>query len=154
MENRYRFKTKGQMLDEVAHRGFVERAVPTTISCSSISKARWDGHAPGHCGYCVPCLIRRAAETRAYGREPTAYVGLPQLNGRVDPRTSIGEHIRAFDYMAERLRQKPEITGTLVRKPGPLMDYTPDDIQAYTGVFAEGIREVGRALRGVRATAI
>lgn len=154
VENRYRFKTKGQMLEEVAHRNFVEAAVPTTISCSSIAKARWDGHPPSHCGYCVPCLIRRAAESRAYGREPTAYVGLPQLNGRVDTRTSIGEHVRAFEYMAGRLRQKPEAAAILVRKPGPLTDYPLADIQAYTEVFAEGINEVGRALRGVRATAI
>lgn len=153
VENRYRFKTKGQMLHEVSRRGFVERSIPSTISCSSVSKARWGGQAPGHCGYCVPCLIRRASELRAYGKEPTTYVGLPQLTGAVDPRTAKGEHIRSFELMVERLRVAPSMATGLVRKPGPLSDYSADEIRSYAEVFREGIAEVGQAIRGVQAIA-
>ncbi|GJD72694.1 MAG: Qat anti-phage system QueC-like protein QatC [Microvirga sp.] len=153
VENRYRFRTKGQMLDEVARRSFVEAAMPSTISCSSVSKARWEGRPPGHCGYCVPCLIRRAAEVHAYGYEPTTYLDLPVLGGTVDPRGAKGEHVRSFEFMAQRLRRKPETAVALVRKPGPLTDYAPGEIRDYTKVFAEGIDEVGRAIGNLQSFA-
>ena len=51
-------------------------------SCSSIAKARWQGLAPGHCGFCVPCLIRRASITSAFGTDPTHYT-LADLTARL-----------------------------------------------------------------------
>lgn len=59
--NPYRFKTKGHMLKDCANQELVKKFAHETISCSSIAKARWKGLAPGHCGHCTPCLIRRAA---------------------------------------------------------------------------------------------
>jgi hypothetical protein len=111
-----------------------------------VTKARWQGLAPGHCGYCVPCLIRRAAIETAFGKDPTTYT-IPDLTARaLDSRSAEGEHIRSFQMMAERLRARPDLATILIRKPGPLADYGDADIAAYAAVFARGIAEVSRII--------
>lgn len=56
LENPYRFKTKGEMLTDCKNQDIVRKHAVDTISCSSVTKARWLGAAPGHCGF---CLVRR-----------------------------------------------------------------------------------------------
>jgi 7-cyano-7-deazaguanine synthase in queuosine biosynthesis len=152
LENPYRFKTKGEMLGECANASLARQHVGDTISCSSITKARWQGLAPRHCGFCVPCLIRRAAITSAFGADPTTYT-IPDLGARpLDSKSAEGEHVRSFQMMARRLAQRPVLARILVHKSGPLSDYPDGDVAEYTDVFRRGIEEVdtvtGRALVG------
>ena len=143
-ENPYRFKTKGEMLSDCANAPLVGRYVGETISCSSIAKARWQGLPPGHCGFCVPCLIRRAAIVSAFGTDPTKYT-IADL--RAEPRNSRspeGEHIRAFQMMSRRLSRRPDVAGILIRKSGPLSDYAGEEITQYADVFRRGVFEVAR----------
>jgi 7-cyano-7-deazaguanine synthase in queuosine biosynthesis len=147
LENPYRFATKGEMLGQCGNAGLARRYGSETISCSSIGKARWRGE-PGagkrHCGFCVPCLIRRAATTYAFGTDPTPYT-LSSLTARpLDAATAEGEHVRAFQMMARRLARRPALARVLVHKSGPLSDYPAADIAQYAGVFARGIGEVDR----------
>ncbi len=142
-ENPYRFQTKGEMLDGCANQNLVRRHAHETISCSSVTKGRWKGLRMGHCGYCVPCLIRRAAFQRAFGTDPTDYPAMPDLTAdRINARAAEGEHIRSFQMMARRLAQKPALARLLVYKSGPLPDYDGTDIVAYAEVFRRGIEEV------------
>ena len=143
-ENLYRFKTKGEMLADCGNAPLVKQHVAETISCSSITKARWQGLSPGHCGFCVPCLIRRAAIRSAFGTDPTTYT-IADLGA--EPRNSWsteGEHIRAFQMMAHRLSQRPEFARILIRKSGPLSDYSGEQIAQYADVFRRGIIEAAR----------
>ena len=143
-ENPYRFSTKGEMLSDCGNEPLVRRHVGETISCSSIAKARWRGLPPGHCGFCVPCLIRRAAIVSAFRTDPTTYT-IADL--RAEPRNSWspeGEHIRAFQMMARRLSQWPDVAAILIRKSGPLSDYSSEEIAQYADVFRRGIAEVSR----------
>ena len=135
LKNPYRFKTKGEMLSECGNPALVSRHVGETISCSSIAKARWQGLSPQQCGFCVPCLIRRAAIVSAFPTDPTTYT-IADL--RAEPRNSRspqGEHIRAFQMMARRLSRRPELTRILIRKSGPLSDYPDGEIAQYADVF-------------------
>ena len=144
LENPYRFNTKGEMLSDCGNAPLVRRHVGETISCSSIAKARWRGLPPGHCGFCVPCLIRRAAIMSAFRADPTTYT-IADL--RAEPRNSRspeGEHIRAFQMMARRVSQRPDVAGILVHKPGPLCDYADEEIAQYADVFRRGVAEVHR----------
>ncbi len=144
LQNPYRFLTKGEMLANCGNAPLARRHVAETISCSSIAKARWQGLAPGHCGFCVPCLIRRAAITAAFGNDPTRYT-LAEVTGReLDPASAEGEHIRAFQMMARRLRRQPTLPRILVHKSGPLSDYPVGDVEQYADVFRRGIEEVDR----------
>lgn len=148
-DNPYRFKTKGEMLSECANAGLLRRHVGETISCSSITKARWQGLSLRHCGYCVPCLIRRAAIVAAYGNDPTTYTLANLTAAPLDSKSAEGEHIRSFQMMARRLAQRPSLSRLLVHKSGPLSDYTEPEIADYAGVFARGIAEVAAIVNPV-----
>ena len=143
-ENPYRFRTKGEMLSHCRNAQMVNRCVAETISCSSIAKARWQGLPPGHCGFCVPCLIRRAAILSAFQTDPTTYtISDLEANPR-NSRSPEGQHIRAFQMMIRRLARRPDIARSLIYKCGPLSDYTSEEIAQYTDVFRRGIMEVAR----------
>ncbi len=61
LSNPYWDKTKGEMVVECKNADLLVNLVPKSLSCSSPTKSRWKGRGVEHCGYCVPCLIRRAA---------------------------------------------------------------------------------------------
>lgn len=148
-ENPYRFATKGEMLSACANKRFLRRHVAETISCSSITKARWKGLSPGHCGHCVPCLIRRGAIMRAFGNDPTPYTLTSPTAQPLNSKRAEGVEIRSFQMMARRLSQHPELARILVHKTGPLTDYTDGEVADYSAVFARGIEEVGAIVNNV-----
>jgi 7-cyano-7-deazaguanine synthase in queuosine biosynthesis len=142
LENPYRFKTKGEMLRDCDNDSLARQHVGDTISCSSVTKARWRGLPLGHCGFCVPCLIRRAAITSAFGADPTTYT-IPDLGAKpLNSMSAEGEHVRSFQMMAHRLAQRPALARILVHKSGPLSDYPDTDVAEYSNVFRRGIEEV------------
>jgi 7-cyano-7-deazaguanine synthase in queuosine biosynthesis len=142
LENPYRFKTKGEMLRDCGDRELAERHATEPISCSSVTKARWLGRPLGHCGFCVPCLIRRAALTVAFGMDKTTYT-IENLRARtLDSKSAEGENVRSFQMMARRLEKRSSLARILVHKSGPLSDYPEADIVQYADVFRRGIEEV------------
>ncbi len=154
LENAYRHKTKGRMAKECSDVAFLKKAARNTMSCTSPTKTRWakdeSQRQPKHCGYCVPCLIRRAAVLEAWGADDTPYQ-IPDLRGRVlNTNRAEGEHVRSFQLALSRLDVKPGRARFDIHRPGPLTDH-PDALGAYETVYIEGLREVGRLLAGVRA---
>lgn len=151
LNNPYRHMTKGEMVANCADKGYLEKIVANSMSCSSPAKARYKKLSPRHCGYCVPCLIRRASlEVGLDGDDETLYT-VEDLKGHVlasdQPE---GEHVRSFQLMAKRVKAKPDLAKILVHKPGPLHD-EPDAIEDYADVFRRGVIEVAELLKGVRA---
>tara|TARA_R110001606_G_scaffold361754_3_gene514957 strand:+ start:15184 stop:16515 length:1332 start_codon:yes stop_codon:yes gene_type:complete len=65
--NPYQFKTKGEMLAECKDQAAIEKAVPLSVSCSHWHRKNIQ------CGYCVPCLIRRASVHHAKLRKDANY---------------------------------------------------------------------------------
>lgn len=62
--NLYQLKTKGEMLAECQNKTLLNKLINRTISCShSKRKGEWTRRSDGekNCGYCIPCLIRRAS---------------------------------------------------------------------------------------------
>ena len=59
--NPYQYKTKGQMLRDNKNQALLHELAPETVSCSHPEAARMQRRPQGNCGYCFPCLIRRAA---------------------------------------------------------------------------------------------
>ena len=151
LNNPYRHMTKGEMVANCADKLFLQKIVTNSMSCSSPAKARYKKLSPRHCGYCVPCLIRRASlEVGLDGDDETLYT-VEDLKGHIlasdQPE---GEHVRSFQLMAKRIRAKPDLAKILVHKPGPLHD-KQDEIPDYADVFRRGILEVAELLKGVRA---
>lgn len=139
-------KTKGEMVDECANTDVLDKAVGNSLSCSSPAKARWKGEPQGHCGYCLPCLIRRASLS---GNDPTEY-GVSDLAAHtLDTRQAEGQQVRSFQLAIRRLALRPDLARVLIHKPGPLSDY-PERIDAYADVYRRGLKEVGEILDGVK----
>jgi hypothetical protein len=147
IENPYWKQTKGEMVANCANRSFLQRLVPTTLSCSSPTKGRWQGHGTQHCGFCLPCLIRRASLSSI--KDATTYT-VPNLRAQAwDPRAATGEQIRSFQYALQRLQERPGIEKILIHKPGPLTD-NPATLDELAAVYKRGLDEVGALLKGVR----
>lgn len=145
--NPYRFKTKGELLAECKNKPFLQKNLDVTISCSSVSKARFNKdktkRVPGHCGYCTPCLIRRASIQAAFGNDPTKY-SIRSLDAQaLNSKQAESTDVRAFQVMSRRLSKKHELAKILVHKTGPLSDYSKNEIADYAAVFHRGIAEVG-----------
>ena len=149
--NPYRHMTKGEMVSGCADGAFLRKVVRDSMSCSSPAKVRYRKLSPRHCGYCVPCLIRRASLKAGLGvKDPTLYT-VENLRAKTLATDRVeGEHVRSFQLMVKRIKAAPGLAKILVHKPGPLVD-APDEIPAYADVFRRGVLEVGELLHGVKA---
>lgn len=152
VENPYWNKTKGEMALACANQPLLHKLVTDSLSCSSPSKSRWTAGAPGiqHCGFCLPCLIRRAALNKAFGvaKDPTTYT-LDDLEASyISTKKAEGKQIRSFQFAIEKLRRNPGIETILIHKPGPLGD-EPKRWNDLAGVYKRGIQEVGDLLAAV-----
>lgn len=147
--NPYRHATKGEMVAGCADLPFLRKVAENSMSCSSPAKARFRGLSPRHCGYCVPCLIRRASlDAGLGGPDLTPYsVAVSKTQPLFSDRKE-GEHVRSFQLMAKRIEASPSLSAILVHKPGPLGD-SASEISAYAEVFRRGVIEVGKLLDGV-----
>ncbi|MCB1924148.1 MAG: hypothetical protein KDJ27_10450 [Gammaproteobacteria bacterium] len=147
VENPYWNKTKGEMVAQCSNSVLLKRLVPLSLSCSSPTKGRWARKQHGHCGYCLPCLIRRAS---LRGKDPTVY-GVSDLKAAtLDTRQAEGKQVRSFQIAIARLSRRPELAKLLIHKPGPLYD-DPSRHSDLADVYRRGLEEVGRFLSGVRA---
>ncbi|CAN7494844.1 hypothetical protein LJR225_003478 [Phenylobacterium sp. LjRoot225] len=149
--NPYWDKTKGEMALACADPDLLKAAAPKSLSCSSPSKGRWNGRPTEHCGYCLPCLIRRASLLTAWGpgADVTPYT-LADLTARVlDTRQAEGQQIRSFQLAAARLKARPNLARLLIHKPGPLDD-DPTILDDLAGVYSRGLGEVDALLTGVQ----
>lgn len=151
VSNPYWDKTKGEMVAQCRDQQILQQLIPSSLSCSSPTKGRWQGRGVEHCGYCLPCLIRRAAiSTGLAGSDPTTYT-LQDL-GAADLSTlqSEGKQVRSFQYTIRKLLSKPELSKLYIHKPGPLTDEPSSRISALADVYLRGMNEVGTILSGVR----
>ena len=150
VENHYWDKTKGEMADQCKNRILLEKLAADSLSCSSPTKGRWKGHGIEHCGYCLPCLIRRAALDAAWGpgHDSTVYTVSDLQAQPLNTNESIGKQVRSFQVAIERLRRKPNLAKLLIHKPGPLTNETLM-LEQLADVYTRGLNEVAHLIRGV-----
>lgn len=146
--NPYWDKTKGEMRTGCADEAFLLSIADQSISCSSPAKLRWQGVAQGHCGYCLPCLIRRASLP---DDEPTVYYVDDLRRGIRDTNQAEGKQVRSFQMAIARLKARPDLAKLLIHKPGPLYDVPIAEQAELADVYRRGMMEVAALLDGVRA---
>src|SRR6266571_2037662 len=117
LDDPYWKKTKGEMVAECKNQKLLKAITPMSLSCSSPTKGRWNGNPPGHCGYCMPCLIRRAAVQHAWGasKDPTNYERDLQAR-KLNAGQAEGQHVRSFQLAIERLDGQPALASILIHK--------------------------------------
>ena len=144
--NPYMLMTKGEMVKNCGNSKLLDKLAIHSVSCSSPAKERYRGQSSGHCGHCLPCLIRRAA---LLGSDPTNYA-LPDLQTKpLNTRKAEGKQIRSLQLAIARLSAKPKLAHLLVYKPGPL-DRQGYPVGELAGVYRRGLEEVGRLLKDVK----
>lgn len=71
--NPFRLKTKGEILAETRNPTLLKRLAPLSVSCSHPEAARYVKRPQGNCGYCFPCIIRRASMAHVRWDGPDGY---------------------------------------------------------------------------------
>jgi hypothetical protein len=140
----YRFQTKGELLKNCSNKHLVKAGVEATMSCSHPGANRFTKvkNPNAHCGYCIPCIIRRAAVRHAKITDPTLYA--------FDDLSELLSKKRRLDLRAVRMaldkyrRQPPRVADILAAGPLPATDV---ELNGYLNVFKRGLDEVRRFLR-------
>jgi hypothetical protein len=151
VQNPYWNQTKGEMVAQCGNRKLLAKLAPTSLSCSSPTKGRWAGRGIEHCGYCLPCLIRRAALRQVLGSVDNTKYTVDLTAAILDTLQAEGQQVRSFQFAIERLRKRPQIAALLIHKPGPLSDESPTRQSDLADVYRRGLEELGTLLIGVRA---
>jgi len=152
IKNPYWKCTKGEMVMACANLVLLHDLIPLSLSCSSPSKGRWQKSGIENCGYCLPCLIRRAALEKVFGAggDPTKYSLSNLVGATLDARKAKGRQVRSFQYALERLHANPELAKLLIYKPGPLSDLSMEETNELVGVYQRGMSEVASLLATVQ----
>jgi hypothetical protein len=151
IDNPYWNRTKGEMVAACANQALLKELAPRSLSCAAPTKARWQKHGTEHCGYCLPCLIRRASVEYAWGKggDKTTYT---RANLEAQPLNTLraeGLQVRSFQYAIARLQAKPGLEKLLIHKPGSLAD-NPSRVEELAAVYRRGMLEVAALLKNVR----
>lgn len=141
--NPYQFKTKGEMLAECKNKELVINT--ETMSCSHPS-GRWEGMGNGHCGYCVPCIIRQAAFQAAGLEDKFDYRHDIFTTDGLDIKTIRGADIIAFKYMVEKVKKNPHYLHASIRNTGPL----GNDVTGFVDVYRRALDEVDSLINTVK----
>jgi 7-cyano-7-deazaguanine synthase in queuosine biosynthesis len=140
----YRFMTKGEMLRDCKEQKVLKSGIYSTMSCSRPQAGRFHKRPVGrHCGYCVPCIIRRAA-LYSVGLDSEERV-LDVLSPEIKANEAAGYDKRAFLMAIARLRDMSPLQVTSeIMSAGP---QNTAEMDGMTGVFRRGMEEVERFLR-------
>ena len=143
IDNPYWNKTKGEMANDCLNRDFLLKVINKSTSCSAPTKLRWEKLPSQHCGYCVPCLIRRAAMHNAYGLgvDTTTYAR-KSINELIQSHAKRkGEQLRSFQIAIKRIKDNPSFKNILIYKGGKL-DGDMEYINQLADVYYRGLIEV------------
>lgn len=148
VSNPYWDKTKGEMADECRNKALLHSIISDSISCSAPQKLRYKGAAPQHCGYCVPCIIRRAAMARAYGvdSDPTEYYYDRISTIRTNHASAEGVQLRSFEIAINRVNTTPTLAKLLIHKSGPI-EGDAEYLDRLADAYLRGLLEVGSFIR-------
>lgn len=131
--NPYRTATKGEMLAGSADRDTLFTYARATLSCAHPEAPRYAKREQGNCGYCFPCLIRRASMHHVGLDGPDDYA-FDVLNEPDEMEQDRGADLRAL----VRSLNRPAAPLDVLRN-GPV---APDEFDAFAGVYARGRAEI------------
>jgi hypothetical protein len=136
----YKFLTKGEMISRTKNINTLKQTVDLSMSCSHPEAGRYQGGNPNsHCGYCVPCLIRRASLAVVRLDDANQY-NIDVLSHPPDPTSEKGRDLRAFQMAIGRNRFS-SYNGALFDVLGT-GEIPSDELRDYVEVYSRGMEEV------------
>jgi 7-cyano-7-deazaguanine synthase in queuosine biosynthesis len=140
--NPYQFLTKGEMLQKCLNLELLKSNFKTTVSCAHPDRSRWLGGSPSKaCGYCTPCIIRRAALKKAGLTEAGYLINI--LRNPPDPKTITGRDLRAFKLSIERFKKLDSFSILMqILGSGPLPFKKKTELDQYVDIYKNGVKEV------------
>ena len=144
--NPYENLTKGEVVRRCRNRDFLKQLFGESVSCARPVVSRWQGRAAGSCGYCYPCLMRRAA-LHTLGWDRGEDYGRDVLS---DPETLAhrvrGRDLRALLLAAKTWEEAPaEVEARLM--VGSVPEAFTGRLASARGVLDRGFGEIAGWLR-------
>ena len=130
--NPFRTMTKGEILAACSDQKTLRELAGHTLSCAHPETARWAQEEQTNCGYCFPCLIRRASMHHV-GLDRASDYTYDALTDDAELAQGKGSDLRALIRSLNR-RSKP----TDVLRNGPV---PAEDVAAFARVYERGRRE-------------
>jgi hypothetical protein len=145
--NAYQDCTMCRLVRDCRHQDLLARLFPQTISCARPVVARWRQDPAGACGYCYPCLMRRAAlhaagwDRGAHYRHDVLAQGDDTLAQRVR-----GRDLRALLLAVKTWEEAPaDLEARLFLAAAP--EALPATFLKTRGLLARGFAEIAAWLR-------
>lgn len=139
INNPFQFKTKGEMVLECEDRDFLQMVLDKTMSCSHPDIGRYQGMKKTmHCGYCLPCTIRRASIQKGKLNDTSTYFDSKYKNLPI-ARQAYRTYKCAFNSFDEKkafLR---------IQESGPI----EENIDQFAGLYVRGMKEMKECLEKI-----
>lgn len=138
--NPYQYLTKGELLAQNRNPELLRSLASFTLSCAHPVVSRWAKQRHGNCGYCFPCLLRRAALHRVGWDNRADYL----YDALADPNLLInrarGADLRSLLYAVKTWEADPDPgKWLLITGPIPPAHY---DLVSLCRVVAQGFQDI------------
>ena len=131
--NPFRLMTKGEILAACRDQETIQALALDTLSCAHPEASRYASRPQGNCGYCFPCLIRRASMHHVGLDKPDDY----SFDALADEVALIGDRGNDLRALIRSLNRPYRPVDVLRNGPVPAKD-----IPAFAGVYERGRREI------------
>ena len=157
VENPYQLATKGEMLDGCKNQILMRELATQSVSCAHPELGRYEQTGYGDCGYCYPCLIRRAA-MHAVGLDDAADYKRDVCNDAdlLESNSARKRDTRAVFAALKAASRSSESRSHVALLSGPIPDRAA--VGSYSDVHRRGLQELrtlfeDKASAGVRRIA-
>ena len=134
------FKTKGEMLLRGADPDFLKAYAKDTVSCSTMGYRQF--RRGKQCGFCMPCVVRRAAMAKAGIDSPKHYFK-DVVSGTFNVGSVADNNLKAIGLAMRRAQDN--FLAAEVLKAGPLS--VPDQqVEAFIDIYRRGLEEIEHLL--------
>lgn len=143
--NPFRLMTKGEILANSKDLETLRSLAEASVSCAHPEAPRYAKRQQGNCGYCFPCLIRRAAMHHMGWDVATEY-SFDALQERAEMSGERGDDVRALVRSLGRESRPIDVL-----RNGPV---APAEVAAFADVHRRGRREILEWIRASNPPAV
>ncbi len=144
--NPFQFLSKREVVETVQKTSAFQELYPLTISCSHPCNSRWQRlPSPSNCGYCYPCLIRKASliglDTDSTPYNPSKYSSVEEL---LKTNALSASDIKALIAALHRYKNSDDsMLKRLIRTTGPISE---ENLTMHLHVYKSTMEDVSKLL--------